>query len=200
MQGRWRKGWAEECEVRCRGTVPGNLEKRLGEAPRWGGPVLQSLGPSRGAHRKSQTSFLFTLPLSPSPSARWSQQRKDCPAYPKGLTRSPGPCLGSVGAGRRLGGNRGFFFEDEQRLRSVLLPLAGSPAPSPRSLLAVLCLLDANRTLSFASKQLKRTSEQRLGGKGNCPSGRGGVFLGSVVLFAVGFIAQDTINLVDKGR
>lgn len=27
-----------------------------------------------------------------------------------------------------------------------------------------------------------------------------GVFLGSVVFFAVGFIAQNTINLVDNGR
>ena len=53
--------------------------------------------------------------------------------------------------------------------------------------------------LTWLQNSLSERTE-RLGGKQKLSGQAAGGFLGSVVLFAVGFIAQNTINLVDNGR
>lgn len=60
--------------------------------------------------------------------------------------------------------------------------------------------LDVNHTLHLALKQQKRANRDEEG-TGNCQGGaRGRGNLGSIVLFAVGFIAQNAVDLVDDGR
>lgn len=54
-------------------------------------------------------------------------------------------------------------------------------------------------TLDLASNSLSELTE-RLGGKRKPSRQTAGGVLGSVVLFAVGFIAQNAIDLVDNGR
>lgn len=61
-------------------------------------------------------------------------------------------------------------------------------------------LLDANRILDLALTQRKRVAASRESRWGREVSTPAAGFLGPVVLFAVGFIAQNAIDLVDDGR
>lgn len=198
---------------RIPGKVPGALGPR--ETPTSRALEMETGRPDLALDFKS-------VPLDTFKHTRGRLSAADRTALP-----APGPDWSGLAGlqeslrGAPAGTNRGgFFVEDEQRLQAwvnVLTTKAVSPARCgsleagdgalrrrlrcfPDDVLVPCFLFDANHTLDLASKQLKRAAgTERLGGerKESWPAAG---FLGPVVLFAVGFIAQNTIDLVDNGR
>lgn len=204
--------------------TPGALNKRevretpTGEAP----PYVRCS--SGGAAGRARPAFPF-----PTPGTSWGLSGEERPVLlPPGPSRvSAWPGL-EVSLGRAEAGSSGgdFFLGGEQRLQAG----SGRSAPAPRPISAFSpygsefglrssewCLAatfeifsprTSRRDVFFLRQTTpwtwlqnslsKRTRETRRGTKVSRQAAGG--FLGSVVFFAVGFIAQNTINLVDNGR